>query len=181
MTRVALFGGSFHPPHVGHRMVIDWLLATDRADEVWVIPTASHPFGKDLAPFRDRVDLCRAAFPQARIEEIETTLPAPSYTIATVEALKREHPTTRFLLVVGTDVLAESPKWKDFERLKTLVDLLPVRRAGVPGSERDDGTPLFPEVSSSEIRARLARGADVSGLVPAAALRLIRERRLYLG
>jgi nicotinate-nucleotide adenylyltransferase len=162
-------------------MVIDWILATERADEVWVIPTASHPFGKQLAPFVDRVDLCRAAFPHARIEEIEATLPAPSYTITTVDALRAKHPTTRFVLVVGTDVLAETPAWKDFSRLKTLVDLLPIRRAGHTGSERDDGTPLFPEVSSSEIRARLARGADVSGLVPAGALRLIRERRLYLG
>lgn len=162
-------------------MVVTWLLATDRADEVWVMPTAHHPFGKDLASFADRVALCRAAFPNARVEEIEATLPAPNYTIRTVEALRARHPDVAFSLVVGTDVIADSPKWQEFDRLKTLVMLVPVRRAGVPGSERDDGTPLFPEVSSNDIRARLARGADVSGLVPAAALAQIRERALFRG
>ncbi len=181
MKRVALFGGSFNPPHVGHLLVVTWILATRRADEVWVMPTAHHPFGKPLASFQDRVDLCRAAFPQARVEEIEATLPPPSYTIHTVEALRAKHPDVAFSLVVGTDVLGDQKKWKDFDRLTTLVTLLPVRRAGVAGSEKEDGTPIFPEVSSSGIRAKLARGEDVSGLVPAAALALIRERRLYLG
>src|SRR5688500_14818958 len=118
--RVALFGGSFNPPHVGHLMVVTWILATERADEVWILPTAHHPFGKSLAPFEDRVDLCRAAFPEARVEEIEASLPAPSYTIQTVEALKKQHPSTRFSLVVGTDVANERTKWKEFDRLVTL-------------------------------------------------------------
>jgi len=179
--RVALFGGSFNPIHVGHLMVTTWVVATDRADECWIVPTFRHPFGKELAPFADRVAMARASvegFPRLRVSEIEAERAGPSFTIDTVEALRARNPATRFLLVVGSDVLGESPKWREWDRLKTLVELLPVRRAGVALPAEGEG-PLFPEVSSSEIRSRIGRGEDVSALVPAPALALIREKHLY--
>lgn len=185
--RVALFGGSFNPPHEGHVLVVAWLLSTGQADEVWMVPTGVHPFGKVLAPFADRVAMVEAALAPfrtgVRVEEIEATLPAPTFTIDTVEALRARHPGTAFRLVVGTDVLLESAKWKEFDRLKKLVELLPVRRAGVRGSEPDPDpahpTPLFPAISSSEVRERIARGDAVDGLVPAAVLDRIRASALY--
>jgi nicotinate-nucleotide adenylyltransferase len=88
----------------------------------------------------------------------------------------------RFSLVVGTDILVERPKWKEFDRLLTLVDLITVRRAGVAGSEVEDlenSSPVFPEVSSTDIRTRLAEGKSVDGLVPRAVLDVIDARRLY--
>ena len=189
MRRVALFGGSFNPPHAGHVLVVAWLLSSKAADEVWMLPTGVHPFGKGLAPFDERAAMVRAAVapfgPAVRVEEIEKELPSPSFTIDTVVALRSRHPDTLFRLVVGTDILLESPKWKEFDRLKTLVELLPVRRAGVPGSEPDPDpahpTPLFPEISSSDVRARIARGDSVEGLVPAAVLDRIRAAALYRG
>lgn len=189
MRRVALFGGSFNPPHAGHVLVVAWLLSSKRADEVWIIPAGVHPFGKVLAPFPLRVAMVRAALAPfgtaVRVEEIEASLPAPSYTIDTVEALRARHPDTTFRLVVGTDILLESPKWKEFERLQTLVELLPVRRAGVRGSEPDPDpahpTPLFPAISSSEVRERIARGDAVDGIVPAAVLEQIHAAALYRG
>src|SRR5438105_12699052 len=157
-------------------MVATWILATGRADELWLIPTAHHPFGKELAPFSDRVEMTRAMAQllgaKAKVLDLEGAREGASYTIDTIEELRRKNPGTRFALVVGTDVIAESPKWKEWDRLKTLVELLPVRRAGVKGSVPDpdpsNPTPLFPEVSSSEVRARIHRGEPVDGLVPAA-------------
>lgn len=186
MRRVALFGGSFNPPHVGHVMVATWLLSTGKADEVWLVPAGTHAFGKSLAPFADRVAMARAAVAplgdRVRVEEVEGERDGTSYTIDTVEILRARHPDVRFSLVVGTDILVERPKWKEFDRLLTLVDLLIVRRAGVAGSEKDDPknpSPLFPEVSSTDIRARLAEGKSVEGLVPRAVLDEIGARRLY--
>lgn len=168
-------------------MVAAWILESGRADEVWLVPTAHHPFGKPLAPFDARVEMLRAAFAplgdRVRVSEIENERPEKSYTIDTVEALRARHPEHAWLLVVGTDILGERSKWKDWDRLQTLVTLLPVRRAGVAGSEPDPDpahpTPLFPEVSSTQIRARIARGEDVSGLVPAGALAIAAARKLY--
>ena len=186
MRRVALFGGSFNPPHVGHVMVVSWLLASGRADEVWLIPVGTHAFGKSLAPFADRVAMAKAAIAifgaRARVEEIEGERDGTSYTIDTVEALRARHPDARFSLVVGTDILVERPKWKEFDRLLTLVELVVVRRAGIAGAEKDDPTnptPLFPDVSSTEVRARLARGERVDGLLPQGVVEIVGARRLY--
>lgn len=187
VSRIALFGGSFNPPHAGHLLVAAWILATERADEVWMLPTAHHPFGKALAPFESRVAMLHGGFAslgaRVRVCEIEAEREGPSFTVDTVAALRTRHPEHHFLLVVGTDILAESPKWKEFDRLKTLVELLPVRRAGVEGSEPDPDpahpTPLFPPISSSEVRARLARGESVDGLVPAGVLQEITRRKLF--
>lgn len=183
MQRVALFGGSFNPPHVGHVLVVTWLLATDQADEVWLVPTASHPFGKALAPFADRAAMAQAAVgvlgARARVDLVEGDREGPSYTIDTVELLRARHPDVRFSLVVGTDIVHEAPKWKEWDRLRTLVDLVVVRRAGVAGAEVDDGTPLFPELRSTAIRERIARGEPVDRLVPAAALAILQARNLY--
>lgn len=187
MARIALFGGSFNPPHVGHVMVAAWVLSTGRADEVWAVPTSTHPFGKALAPFDARVEMARAAFAPLGsavvVSTIESERDAVSYTIDTVEALRARHPEHVFHLVVGTDVLVDSPKWKEWDRLRTLVTLLPVRRAGIRGSEPDPDpahpTPLFPAISSTDVRERIARGEDVSGLVPAGALAVIRDRGLF--
>ena len=186
-SRVAVFGGSFNPPHVGHLMVVVWLLATDRADEVWIVPAGNHPFGKELAPFDARLEMARAiaklAGPRARVLDVEGRREGKSYTVDTLEALARAHPKAKLSLVVGTDILAEAPKWRSFERVKELAPLTVVRRGGVAGAEVDPDpdhpTPLFPDDSSTLVRERLARGEDVSGLVPAPVLAIVRRRGLY--
>ena len=58
--RVAVYGGSFDPPHVGHAMVAGWLRWADRCDEVWLVPSYDHPFGKTSRPFDLRMALCEA-------------------------------------------------------------------------------------------------------------------------
>ena len=62
MTRVAIYGGSFNPPHVGHVLAVAYVLATAEIDEVLVVPAFQHPFSKELAGFDDRFALCEAAF-----------------------------------------------------------------------------------------------------------------------
>lgn len=57
---IALLGGSFNPPHVGHLMAAVYVRATLRAREVWLLPSFHHPFGKQLAPFEARVEMCEA-------------------------------------------------------------------------------------------------------------------------
>ena len=57
--RIALYGGSFNPPHAGHLLVTAYVLATCEVDGLWLMPAFRHPFGKELAPFEDRVEMCR--------------------------------------------------------------------------------------------------------------------------
>jgi nicotinate-nucleotide adenylyltransferase len=167
-------------------MVVTWLLATGKADAVWLLPTGVHAFGKSLAPFADRVKMVRAALGslglgrRVRVETIEGRSRAPSYTIDTVRALRKKHPRTRFSLVVGTDILPDLPKWREYGALRKLVAFIAVRRSGIDGCEREDPanpSPLFPEVSSTDVRRRIAAGEDVTHLVPASVVKI--ARRLY--
>jgi nicotinate-nucleotide adenylyltransferase len=178
---IALLGGSFNPPHVAHVMAAWWALATQGVREVWLVPTFRHAFGKPLAPFDDRVEMCRravAAIRGAHVCTVEAELaddPLCGRTARTLEHLADKHANYRFALVVGADILPERSSWYRWDLVETLARVVVVGRQGFPGGE---GPPL-PQVSSTEIRARLASGEPVDGLVPAKVLEYVRERGLY--
>ena len=179
---IALLGGSFNPPHVAHLMAAWWTLATQGVSEVWLLPTYHHPFGKQLAPFEDRVRMCRlaaAAIRGVHVCTAEAELrddPLVGKTVRTLEHLQAKHAAYRFALVVGADVLAETDKWYRFDRVRELARLIVVGRAGHPDAS---GAPALPPISSTEVREKLSRGEDVSALVPRKVLDYIRERGLY--
>lgn len=165
--RVAVYGGSFDPVHVGHAMVAAWLRWTDAADEVWFVPVRAHPFAKRSAPFPTRVAWCRAVaalLPGTRVDEVEAGLPTPSYTIDTLRHLAARHPERTFRLVVGADVLPDTPKWRAWDAIVAEFPPIVVGRAGYP---TPPGAVAFPEVSSTEIRRRAAAGEPLDALVPA--------------
>jgi nicotinate-nucleotide adenylyltransferase len=168
-VKVAVYGGSFDPPHVGHAMVAGWLLWTGRVDRVWLVPAFQHAFDKRLRPFDVRVGLCRAMatdLDAARVEvnEIERSLTTPSYTLHTLRALAAAHPEHRLRLVVGADVLDQTDHWHAWEAIQRDFEPIVVGRVGWPPV---DGAPSFPGVSSTEIRQRMAAGLPVDHLVTA--------------
>ena len=99
--RVAIYGGSFNPPHVAHAMVASWLLWTDQVDEVWMVPVFRHAFegihGKKLAPYEQRVAWCQLVRQDVdqriQVSTIESELPIPSYSIDTLTELQAQYPT----------------------------------------------------------------------------------------
>jgi nicotinate-nucleotide adenylyltransferase len=179
---VAILGGSFNPPHVAHLMAAYWALATQGVQEVWLLPAYRHPFGKALAPFEDRVRMCELAAAPLRGVHVCTAEreladdPLVGKTARTLEHLQAKHPDHRFALVVGTDILPETDKWYRWDRVKALARILVVGRQGYEGAA---GAPSLPAVSSTLIRERLARGDDVSALVPGRVLAYVAERGLY--
>ena len=176
--RVAVYGGSFNPPHVAHAMVASWLLWTGRADAVWLLPVYRHAFeglhGKDLAPFDLRVRWCQAmasdVHERLRVCDVERDLPVPSYSIVTLRHLASQHPEHSFRLVVGADVLGQLPKWRDWSAIASDFDPIIVGRAGYPPVP---DAVSFPDISSTEIRHRLATGAPVDHLVTRGVARLL--------
>lgn len=178
--QVAVFGGSFDPPHIGHALVIAWLLWTARVDRVVVVPVGDHPFGKALSPHATRLGWVRAlAEPfgaQVDVSDLEARLPRPSYTIRTLDALAAGWPPTVSVRpVIGADVVPDLPRWFRGDELVRRYPPIVVGREGYPSP---DGVPTFPAVSSTEIRARLVEGRDASALVPAAVLRAIGDDAL---
>lgn len=168
--RVAVYGGSFNPPHVAHAMVASWLLWTDKVDEVWMVPVFQHAFeglhGKKLAPYTARVQWCRLlrldVDERISVSEIESELSTPSYSIDTLSALQERFPEHQFRLVIGADVLPDLPKWKDWSRIEKEFSPIVVGRGGYP---RPTGSIVFPEVSSSQIRSELKQGSVPSHLL----------------
>ena len=175
---VAVYGGSFNPPHIGHAMVAAWLLWTRRVDEVWLVPAFAHAFDKELRPFALRVEmaLAMAAEVDARVRvcTIERDLPVPSYTIHTLRALRGRHPQRRFRLVVGADVLPQTHLWRDWAGIEREFPPIVVGRGGYPDVP---DAPTFPEVSSTDIRARLAAGRPAGHLVTAGVAALLEPYR----
>jgi nicotinate-nucleotide adenylyltransferase len=169
--RVAVYGGSFNPPHVGHAMVAAWVLWTQRADQVWLVPTAHHAFSKELAPFELRVRLCQALArtvgPGVHVSDIESRLPTPSYTFNTLSEMADAHPDHSFRLVLGSDNLDQLHAWHRWADVAARFDPLIVGRVGYPDVP---DAPSFPGVSSTRVRAALAAGEPVAHLVPAAVL-----------
>ena len=183
-ARVALFGGSFNPPHVAHQMACLFVLETEPVDQLWMIPTFRHVFGKQLAPFDDRLEMCRRAArplgPRVIVSEVEREMAQEqSRTYDTVLELGRRHPGTRFRLVVGEDILAERHAWHRWDDLTALAPPIVLGRAG--SQEGVAGVPRveLPGVSSTDVRERVARGESAVPLVPRAVMDYIAGRGLY--
>jgi nicotinate-nucleotide adenylyltransferase len=183
---VALFGGSFNPPHVGHVLAVAYVLSLELVDRVLVVPVYEHALGKRLASFEHRLELCRRAFawlPGVEVSDIEQRLGAPSRTLHTILALEAEHPDWGLRLLVGSDITEEIEKWHAYDEIERRAPPLVLERAGRRAASAPS---LLPEVSSSEVRALLARAApgdpipeELTAIVPRAVLDYVVEQRLY--
>ena len=180
---IALFGGSFDPPHVGHLLAAAYVLATEPVDELWFVPGFGHPLGKPLqAPFEHRAQLTELAIAdlglqRARVSRVEEELGGEGRTADLLEHLHRKHPDRKWALLLGSDLAAERPQWKRFDRIEQLARIIPLERAGfaVPGG----AGPVAPEVSSTQVRQLLASGGDASHLLPRSVLRAIQTAGTY--
>jgi nicotinate-nucleotide adenylyltransferase len=181
VTRVAVFGGSFNPPHVAHVLACALVLSVEDVDRLLVVPAYRHPFAKPLAPFEDRATMCELAMawmPRVEVSRVEEELGGESRTLRTLESLSGAHPDWSLRLVIGADILAEAPRWFGFDAIEKLAPPIVLGRPGFPAS---GAAALLPEVSSTQVRSAIARGAwdEVEKLVPRAVLAHARARGLY--
>lgn len=184
---VAFYGGSFDPPHVAHHLSVAYALSTGGFDQVLVVPVFEHAFGKVLAPFEERVELCRACFDglsRVDVSPLEAELERPSYTERTLARLALDHPEWRLRVLIGSDVLADTGAWHDFPAVERLAPPFVLTRRGF---ERwGSGPALLPEVSSTHVRELLRRrdepaaAEELRFLVPARVLERVTALGLYL-
>jgi len=175
----AVFGGSFDPPHVAHALAAAYVLIAHAVERVLVTPTAAHPFGKRLVSFEHRLQMCALAFApleQVQLCEIERELPQPNLTLNTLTALAARHPDVQLRLLVGTDLKRETHAWHDFGSIEVLAPPLWVARQG---HETGDTLVALPDISSTEIRRRLAADEPTDGLLAPGVAEFIRTHGLY--
>lgn len=188
--RIGLLFGSFNPVHTGHLILAEYFATRTDLAEVWLVVSPQSPFkvGQALLPDTERLALLRLAVadnPHLRAEDIELSLPRPSYTIATLDALRARHPTHSFVLLMGADNLAGLPNWRAADRLLQELDLYVYPR---PGVELPDlaafpraqvfKAPLL-DVSATFIRASIQAGQSIRYLVPLAVEHEILTKRYY--
>jgi len=186
--KIALFGGSFNPPHNGHLNLIKSILEKKIADEVWIIPCKDHPFEKELTPFKNRLEMLTFVIEKisrVKVLDIENKIPGKSYSYQTVCELKKQNPTDEFYFVVGTDILENIDKWFNYKELFKEVEFIIFPRQGFPMQKVDGMKSIFvkdPEykISSTEIRYLLQKENSVSNLIPKKVEDYIRKNRLYL-
>jgi nicotinate-nucleotide adenylyltransferase len=188
--RIAIFSGSFDPPHHGHLAVANYLCAQEDFDEIWFTVTPHNPLKEKqaLSPEAARIAMIRLAiegYPTFRLCDIECTLPQPSYTINTLTALQARYPQHTFTLIIGADNWASISQWKDYRRIIDEFGLMIYPRDGydVRTALRFPRIKLFPApevpISSTAVREAVKRGKDIRHLVPANIYTYIKQHNLY--
>ena len=177
---VAIFGGSFDPPHIAHIWIASKISMRSDINEVWIVPTFRHCFHKKSAPYEDRKTMTELAFssvPNVKVCEIEKDLGNYSTTIRTLTALKEMYPSFQFHLVMGADIIEQKDKWVEWKKIISNVPLIVIGRETYPIVK--DTAFSMPNIRSSEIRHRIRKGKNISHLVPKTVRNYIKQTKLY--
>jgi nicotinate-nucleotide adenylyltransferase len=190
-VRIGILGGSFDPPHVGHLLAANDAVEALALDRLLFIPAAEQPLKAGLAsaPANHRLAMVRLLAgrdPRFGVDSIEIDRGGLSYTVDTLRALRdrwRESAPLALFLLIGADVAATLPKWREPEAIAALAELVMLTREG--GAE---GLPPLVsrrlrtrrvDVSSTEVRARTRAGKSIRGFVPDAVAEYIATTGLY--
>lgn len=188
--RIGVLGGTFDPIHHGHLAAASEVHAALGLDRILVVPADVQPF-KDasaLTPARHRLEMARLAVaddPRMEVSDVDIVRGAPTYTVDTLADLAAAHPDAELTFITGADALARIHDWKDAERLEGLARFVGVTRPGFALPDGIDGAVLVEvpalQVSSTDVRRRVAAGQPIRYLVPGVVADYIEEHDLYRG
>lgn len=197
MDKLGIFGGTFNPIHNGHVSLVKHYIQALGLDELLVIPTKQppHKAAPDLAPASARLRLCRLAFagvPEAVVSDMEIVRSGKSYTVDTVAQLRAMYPHAELYLLVGSDMFLTFSQWRQWQRILQEVTLCTAAREQAQMKQLADCARTlepfgkvqifdFPvlELSSTQIRERIAQGLDCTGLLDSQVYAQIRQLGLY--
>jgi nicotinate-nucleotide adenylyltransferase len=191
-VRLGIFGGSFDPPHLGHLLPVIDAAETLRLDEVRFVPAAVQPFkvGRSAATPAQRLAMTQrlvASVPGFVADGTEIERSGLSFTVDTLAVMAAASPGAERFLLLGADAFALFDQWRDPQRILSLASIAVLVRGGdvMPdvGSREGAGVQLLEtrrvDISSTELRARVADGRTIRGFVPDAVADYIAEHRLY--
>lgn len=197
----AIFGGSFDPVHKGHVNLVQQIYDKTELDEIIIMPTAISPFKQNMerkpASAEDRLEMCRLAFADmdfVTVSDYEISLSEVSYTVNTIRHFHKQYPNDNLFFIMGSDMLMSFERWKNFEEILSMCTLI--------AASREDGETDFVqleaqaenlrkygsvmllrtdayEVSSTEIREKIKKNADISCYVHENVVKYILENKLY--
>ncbi|MBA3343506.1 MAG: nicotinate (nicotinamide) nucleotide adenylyltransferase [Gemmatimonadaceae bacterium] len=196
--RLGVLGGSFDPPHAGHVIAAVDACESLGLDRLVVIPTATQPLkvrAQGGATPGQRLEMARLAFggdPRIEVSAMETDRVGLSYTVDTLEALAAANPGAELVLLLGSDALKDFGRWKNPDRIRDLARIAVLAREGLAATATPDErvatkmsggaeivTTRRVDVSSSEIRVRVAAGRSIRGFVAESVEEFISTAKLY--
>lgn len=195
--RLGVFGGTFDPPHLGHVRVAEDARKHLKLDRVILVPAHVSPFKIEERGITDReirLSLVKAAVEGRRglgVDRLELDRDPPSYTVATLRALRVRMPEAELFLLIGADQWSSFGRWKNVAEIARMATVVVMARDGHDPADVDPGLPEGVEVpwrrvdvrrvdvSSTEVRERVREGASIDDLVPSEVARLIDEYKLY--
>ncbi len=157
--KVAIFGGSFDPPHKAHEMIIKKTINTLNIDKLFVVPTFLNPFKKNsFAPAKIRYKWMQKIlqkYPKTKLINFELRQNRPTPTIKTVKYIKSRYHVDKIYLIIGADNLKHLHKWRDFKELKKLVEFVIVTRDSIKVPKNLKKIVINDNISSTKLRDNL--------------------------
>jgi nicotinate (nicotinamide) nucleotide adenylyltransferase len=195
-VKLGIFGGSFNPVHYGHFFLVDTAISMLKLDRVVMIPAFCSPFKPEAEGMEgganDRLDMLAAAAAgdsRLAIDDCEIRRGGVSYTVDTIEdIISRYIPGGKPALIIGDDLAADFPKWRDSDKILELADIVIVRRKKPAAGDAQANVYRYAhtlldneimDISSHAIRQKIKQGMDWRSLVPSGARVIIEDRRLY--
>ena len=180
--RIAVYSGSFNPLHIGHLAIVRQLLEKEGFDKVYLVVSPKNPLKDniDISSAPARLEAARKAVVRRGLQEnvvvddIEFRMPAPHYTVRTLDALREREPQNAFTLIMGSDQIADIRRWRDYSRILSEYGVLVYPREGFDNeavaADLLNENPQYRigimdamkvDVSSTMIREGLSRGEEM--------------------
>lgn len=186
--RIGIYGGSFDPPHKGHRNIADFVIKELNLDKLLIVPIGVASHGKNIFTSAEyRLKMCELTFgniDKAEISTVEIDMEGLSYTFKTLEALIEKYGAEHeYFEIIGEDSAAYFDKWREYKRILELSTVVVLKRKGYenivdsPKIKIVDN-PYF-DVSSTEVKSRIAKDEDISEFLTKETVEFIKEKRLY--
>jgi nicotinate-nucleotide adenylyltransferase len=183
LRKIGIYGGSFDPIHHAHLILAREALELLHLEKVVFIPAAISPF-KDapVANAEMRLSMVKAAIEgesRFSVDDRELRRKPPSYTIDTVEEIRKWEDNAEIYCLIGEDNVAALPNWHRFHELEKMVQFIVLDRTGMQGSHSFPTVRRKLDISATEIRKRVALGRSIRYLVPPAVEAIIGQGNLY--
>ena len=182
--RIGILGGSFDPIHHGHLILARAAKEELGLDRVLLIPANKSPHKADTKPAtaEDRLKMAQLAIDSEEgfeVSDTELRRPAPSYTIDTLRELRTLHPRDEFVLLIGGDNAATFDTWREPDEIRRLAQIAVLDRAGHAVAGDWPIVRRLVDISSTDLRARVAAGRSIRYLTPDPVCDYIHSYRLY--
>jgi len=184
LKKIAIYGGTFDPVHNAHLILAREAIETLDLDKVILVPAAISPLKKaaPIASGEVRLEMLQAAIkgePKFEVNECELLRPPPSYTIETVEEIRRGECDVSIYCLIGEDNVEQLQQWHRFAELEKIAHFVVLDRSGKQPSHSYQLIHRRIDISATEIRRRVAQRESIRYLVPDLVDDIIERKKLY--